>query len=185
MHAFLTPFNLQTLIHTTGYELHLIIINEVKFRIIQESVPRIKKCFDQLTIDEIWHRPNDNLVSIGNLVLHLCGNVKQYILFGLGGQPDERERQHEFDNTEKLSKEDSLEILDDLMNRVANLLDSLSPDLLTSKISVQGMVYTGFWILMHVAEHFSYHVGQITWHTKHIKNVYMKYYEGKNMDIIG
>jgi len=66
------------------HELHLIIINEVKFRIIQELVPRIKKCFDQITIDEICHRPNDNLVSIGNLVLHLCGNVKQLHLVWVG-----------------------------------------------------------------------------------------------------
>ena len=138
-----------------------------------------------MSIDEIWARPNDNLVSVGNLVLHLCGNVRQYVLFGLGGQPDDRVRQQEFDNTEKFPEEYLLQLLDELMNQVANVLDSLSPNLLTRKIMVQGMSYTGFGILLHVVEHFSYHVGQITWYTKLIKNVDMKYYGGKNLSITG
>ncbi|MDA0194889.1 MAG: DUF1572 family protein [Bacteroidetes bacterium] len=148
-------------------------------------MPRIKNCLERLSIDEIWTRPNDNLVSVGNLVLHLCGNVKQYILFGLDGQPDGRVRQNEFDNTGKISAEVLLQQLDDLMEKVTEVLDSLSPDLLTNKITVQEMVYTGFGILLHVVEHFSYHVGPITWHTKLIKNVDVKYYEGKDLDITG
>ena len=65
--------------------------------LIEESVPRILKCIDLLTDEELWHRHNDSVASLGNLILHLCGNVRQWIISGLGGAEDNRERQQEFD----------------------------------------------------------------------------------------
>ncbi|MEQ9423468.1 MAG: DinB family protein [Cyclobacteriaceae bacterium] len=161
------------------------ITHETKFKLKDEFVPRIKKCCDQLTLDEIWKRPNSNLVSVGNLILHLCGNVSQYILFGLGGLPDNRKRQEEFDFNEQLSKIELYDKLDHLMDDVSLVLDKLEPKILTQQITVQGMNYSGFGILMHVVEHFSYHVGQITWFTKLIKDVDMKYYGDKDLNITG
>ncbi len=146
---------------------------------------RIKKCFDQLSDEEIWKRPNGNLVSMGNLVLHLSGNVRQYILFGLGGNPDKRLRQTEFDHQEIISKETLLEDMDQLMVEVQNVLRGLNPECLTQKYSIQGIDITGFGILMHVVEHFSYHVGQITWYTKLVKDMDMQYYAGKDLNITG
>ena len=146
---------------------------------------RIKKCFDQLSDEEIWKRPNGNLVSMGNLVLHLCGNVRQYILFGLGGNPDKRLRQTEFDHQEIISKETLLEDMDQLMVEVQNVLRGLNPECLTQKYSIQGIDITGFGILMHVVEHFSYHVGQITWYTKLVKDMDMQYYARKDLNITG
>ena len=157
------------------------ITREVKYRLGEESVPRIKKCFDHLSEEEIWKRPNENLVSMGNLVLHLCGNVRQYILFGLGNAPDNRKRQEEFDHQVIISKETLLGKLDELMLEVNHVLDELPAESLTQKHNVQGRDITGFGILLHVVEHFSYHVGQITWYTKMIKDMDMKYYG--NMDL--
>ncbi len=162
-----------------------IVVKEAVYRLVQESVPRIKKCFVNLTDEEIWNRPNNNLVSLGNLILHLNGNVRQYILFGLGGQSDKRKRQSEFDHSEIIPKDKLLSDLDQLMVEVQEVLKNLDDDNLTKLFTVQGMELTGFGIIMHVVEHFSYHVGQITWHTKLLKEMDMKYYAGQDLDITG
>jgi len=161
------------------------IISEVKYRLGEESIPRIVKCLDQFSEDEVWKRPNENLVSMGNLILHLCGNVRQYIMFGLDGQPDQRQRQSEFNTQGPIAKSQLLNDLDQVFQDVSKVLDELSPEILTKTIKVQGMDYTGFGILMHVVEHFSYHVGQITWHTKLTRNMDMNYYEGKDLNLTG
>ena len=73
------------------------LISEVNFRLFEECVPRIKNCLSRLTDEQIWWRPNPRSNSIGNLILHLCGNVRQYIVSGLGGSPDNRNRDYEFE----------------------------------------------------------------------------------------
>ena len=162
-----------------------IITREVKYRLEEESVPRIKKCFDHLSEEEIWRSPNENLTSVGNLILHLCGNVRQYILFGLGNAPDNRKRQEEFDHQDIISKDILLSKLDELMLEVDHILDELPAESMTRKYNVQGMEITGFGILMHVVEHFSYHVGQITWYTKLVKDIDMKYYGDRDLNKTG
>ncbi len=58
----------------------------------EANTPRIEKCLAQLNETEVWLRPNGASNSVGNLLLHLCGNITQYILSSLGGQPDHRTR---------------------------------------------------------------------------------------------
>lgn len=166
-----------------GEQIKDIAIAEVKLRLIEESVPRIKKCLDQLTDNEIWYRPNQETVSVGNLILHLCGNVRQWILSGLGNAIDSRERQAEFDTAGPLPKEKLLTDLDELMEQVSNLLDQLTVKDLTSIKKVQGFEFTGLGILIHVVEHFSYHVGQITYFVKSNKNIDLGYYKGVDLDV--
>jgi hypothetical protein len=64
--------------------------------IVKNNLPHIVECLQQLSEDEIWWRPNSASNSAGNLVLHLCGNVRQWIISGLGGEEDKRERDREF-----------------------------------------------------------------------------------------
>ena len=99
--------------------------------------------------------------------------------------PDKRLRQSEFDHQEIISKETLLEDMDQLMVEMQNVLRGLNPECLTQKYSIQGIDITGFGILMHVVEHFSYHVGQITWYTKLVKDMDMQYYAGKDLNITG
>lgn len=61
------------------------LLAETRRRLFGESFPRLKKCLEQLSEEEIWHRPNPHSNSVGNLVLHLCGNARQWIASGLGG----------------------------------------------------------------------------------------------------
>ena len=162
--------------------LHRALIDEVKRRIIGESVPRIKQCLDRLSADEIWHRPNENVVSVGNLVLHLMGNLRQWVVSTLGQQPDHRQRDQEFNHIDPLPAAELGQQLDALMREVAAVLDQLTPADLAATHRVQGYQETGVAILMHVTEHFSYHTGQITYFVKTRKNVDMQYYDGQDLN---
>ncbi|MDZ4861130.1 MAG: DinB family protein [Candidatus Hydrogenedentes bacterium] len=157
------------------------LIAESVHRIIGESLPRIQKCLGLLTEEEIWHRPNAETVSVGNLVLHLCGNVRQWICTGLGGQPDHRERDKEFSAAGPIPAVELLRNLELTLHDAKAVLDGLDPDSLLVKRPVQIYQETGMSILVHVVEHFSYHTGQITYYTKTRKCVDTGYYTGQNL----
>jgi len=163
-------------------EVQTALIKEVKFRLFEESIPRLKKCLNELTEEEVWQRPNENSNSMGNLVLHLCGNVHQWIVHGIGGKEDSRQRQSEFDERGPIPKEKLLNDLDKLMLEVDHTLSDMEPAQLLATTTVQGFDTTGLSILVHVTEHFSYHVGQMTYYVKALKDLDMGYYNNVNLD---
>ena len=156
---------------------------EVRRRLVEESLPRIKKCLTRLSDEEIWRRPNDNTVSIGNLILHLNGNVKQWVISTLGGKEDNRVRQGEFDETGPIDRDKMISDLEETLAEVNQILKNLTTDQLTGSYMVQGFEENGVSILTHVTEHFSYHVGQITYSTKSMKDTDMGYYDGQDLDV--
>jgi uncharacterized damage-inducible protein DinB len=159
------------------------LIAETRRRLFRESTPRIHRCLGQLTEEEIWFRPNAETVSVGNLVLHLLGNVRQQLLSGVCGAPDRRHRQSEFDERGPIPAPELLRRLDELMAEVDRALDELDPQSLLTVRKVQGFDESGLSILVHVIEHFSYHVGQITYIVKARKAVDLKYYEGVDLNV--
>lgn len=159
------------------------LIAETKRRLIREFPPRIHRSLGQLTEGEIWWRPNAETVSVGNLVLHLIGNVRQNILSGLGGAPDGRRRQTEFDEPGPLPAAELLRRLDELMAEVDRVLDGIDPASLLTVRRVQGFEESGLSILVHVVEHFSYHVGQISYFVKSRKAVDLGYYAGVDLNV--
>jgi uncharacterized damage-inducible protein DinB len=159
------------------------LIAETLRRINGEGIPRLRKCLAQLTEGDIWYRPNANSNAVGNLVLHLNGNVRQWVISTLGGAPDRRQRQREFDERGPLPTAHLLELLDELERDFAKTLKELTPDALTKSYEVQGFQETGTGILLHVAEHFSYHVGQITYFVKMKKDLDIGYYEEEDLDV--
>ena len=167
---------------TTAQTIHNLLIKETKRRLFEEGVVRIKKSLSLMTEAQIWHRPNENSNSAGNLVLHLCGNVRQWLLTGLGKNPDIRTRQAEFDEKGPIATKALLEKLDQVMKEVDEMLDSLKPEDLTATHLVQGYQENGVSILVHVVEHFSYHVGQITYIVKALNDLDVGYYEGHELN---
>lgn len=149
---------------------------ETRRRLFEEGIPRIKKCLDLLTIEEIWHKPNANSNSVGNIVLHLCGNVRQWIGTGLGKLPEVRQRDEEFSHSEFLTKKKLLEKLNEIQEMSEQVLAKVSSDDLLTVHKVQVYEETGLSILVHVTEHFSYHVGQITYYVKAKKDLATAYY---------
>jgi uncharacterized damage-inducible protein DinB len=149
---------------------------------LDEGRRRIHKCLDLLTDAQVWHRPNAHVVSVGNLVLHLCGNVRQWIISTLGGEADHRERDREFSEQGPIAREELLRRLDGTIDRALEVIDGLDEEALLRGYHVQAYSPTGVGIVVHVTEHFSYHVGQITLHTKILRDVDTGYYAGVDLN---
>jgi uncharacterized damage-inducible protein DinB len=150
-------------------------------RRMREGQERIHRCVGLLDDRQLWHRPNANVVSVGNLVLHLSGNVGQWINATLGNRPDERQRQQEFD-LERTDRRGMMERLDAVLVSATDILGGLSHADLTRSWNVQGFRESGLAIVLHVVEHFSYHVGQVTLHTKLLKDLDTGYYAGQDLE---
>ena len=143
----------------------------------QEFVPRIRKCLALLSEDEIWWRGSESENSIGNLMLHLSGNVRQWIIAGLGGSPDRRERSKEFSARASYSKQAAFSLLESTVSEACEVLLGLSSEELLSTRTIQGFQCTGLQAVFHVVEHFSYHTGQIVFVTKLRTQKDMKFYD--------
>jgi uncharacterized damage-inducible protein DinB len=161
------------------------LIAECRRRLYTESMPRIRQCLGELTVEEIWARPNGHTNSVGNLVLHLAGNVRQWIVTGLGGSADLRERQAEFDTPGPMPTAELLGRLEKALSDASRVLDGLDPASLLMPRRVQGFTESGLSILVHVVEHFSYHTGQIAYIVKARKDVDLGFYRGQNLNAKG
>ncbi len=157
-------------------------VEECRRRMVDDDLPRIRKCLAELTDEEIWRRPNANTVSVGNLVLHLAGNVRQWVCAGLGGEKDVRERSKEFTETGPLPKAELQGLLEKSMEDAARAMARADAAELLRKRPVQAFEETGIGILIHVAEHFSYHTGQIVYAVKSGKGVDLAFYRGVDLE---
>lgn len=154
-----------------------IVKHQFNLRVYEESVVRIEKILGLLSEEEVWYRPNEHANSIGHLILHLCGNVTQWIGSGVGLQPDKRERDLEFDPQEQYVKAVLISKLQALRSITDDALSSVTNDEeLSLARSVQGFDETVLGIIVHVIEHFSYHTGQIAVITKYLKGVDLGFY---------
>jgi uncharacterized damage-inducible protein DinB len=142
------------------------VMEEVRRVLVEVYPPRIARCLKQLSEEEIWWRPNTASNSVGNLVLHLQGNVRQWIIAGLGGQPDRRDRDREFAETGPIPRRMLLASLRKTAKEAEEVLGNLSKRDLLRRFSIQGYNVTGLQAVCHVAEHFAFHAGQIIFVTK-------------------
>ena len=164
-------------IYSMATSLHQSLLNEVDHRLFDESLPRILTCLDELDNQQVWWRPNENSNSIGNLILHLVGNVNQWINSGLGQMEDHRHRQAEFDERQVIGKEKLVSKLLMTMAMAREVISNLPEKELLRVRPVQTFEETGLSILIHVTEHFSYHTGQIAYITKMIRDKQLGFYE--------
>jgi uncharacterized damage-inducible protein DinB len=126
----------------------------------------ITRCLSLLLEQEIWGRPNTASNCAGNLVLHLCGNVRQWIISGLGGAPDVRQRDAEFAERGPVARRSLIAKLRETVREADHVLARLPPEALLRRYSIQGFRVSGVASVAHVAEHFSHHAGQIIYLTK-------------------
>ncbi|MBI4907029.1 MAG: DUF1572 family protein [Acidobacteria bacterium] len=135
-------------------------------RKMEQYLHRIGVCIAQLDDDAIWFRSCENENAPGNLMLHLSGNVTQWILSGVGGAPDERRRNEEFDARDGLSRDQLLARLTNVVTEAVAIIRAQTADQLMQRRSIQGYSVTVLEAIFHVAEHFSQHTGQIIFATK-------------------
>ena len=132
----------------------------------QVYLPRIVRCLEELSREQIWWRANPASNSVGNLVLHLTGNVRQWIISGLGGEPDNRQRDQEFTERGPLPRRVLVAGLRQTVEEACQVLRKLSATDLARRHTIQGFRVSGLEVTYHVAEHFSHHAGQIILITK-------------------
>lgn len=158
------------------------LIAEARRRLLGESLPRLRRCLAELSEEEIWQRPNAATVSIGNLVLHLAGNLRQWILTGLGGAEDRRMREREFTETGPLPTAALVALIESTLEETRAVLEGLDPASLLAPRRVQGFEESGLSIIVHVVEHFSYHVGQMVYAVKSRKGIDLGFYRGVDLE---
>ena len=141
-----------------------------------EYLPKIERCLEQLNDEQIWWRANEESNSIGNLVLHLCGNARQWIVCGLGSAPDNRKRDAEFAQRDPLPREELLPLLISTLEEVVTVLRELDSSTLLEKRKIQGSSVDVLEAIFHVTEHFSMHTGQIIMLTKMLTQKDLRFY---------
>ena len=127
---------------------------------------RIEICVGKLTPDQIWMRGAETQNAAGNLILHLTGNVRQWILSGVGGEPDTRIRDEEFAARGGADPEELKRGLRETVDAAVAVIRSLPPARLTERTTIQGHDANLFEAIFHVVEHFSGHASQIIFITK-------------------
>jgi hypothetical protein len=165
--------------HSKSLELEF--IEQAIFR-MDEYLVKIEKCLDALKEKDIWLRPNESSNSIGNQILHLCGNITQYVISSLKNEKDLRERDAEFNARGGISKSELYDKLSVLVKESKEVIRDLDPDTLQKIRSVQGFNLSGMGIVLHVVEHFSYHTGQIVFWTKMLRNIDLGFYSDLNLN---
>jgi uncharacterized damage-inducible protein DinB len=159
--------------------------SEVRRRLLEESLPRLEKCLSLLSEEEVWIKPNSQTNSIGNLILHLRGNVAQWIGSGLGDWEDRRQRSLEFSSSGGPDKEELLRAIHETLLRAVAVVEEMNLEDFLRKRQVQCYEEWPVSILMHVVEHFSYHVGQIGLLVKLRTESDLGYYAGKDLEAKG
>ncbi len=148
---------------------------------MRRNLQGISKCVNLLDEAELWKDFNGNLVSIGNLLLHLSGNLSQYILSGLGGEPYTRQRAREFSDKPQMGKAELLARFTQIVERAVHVVEALSSESLTRNYIIQGTERSGARALFGAVEHLSYHTGQITFAVKQLKDMDVGYFAGVDL----
>jgi uncharacterized damage-inducible protein DinB len=138
---------------------------------------RIQDCISRLTPEQIWTRNSENENAIGNLVLHLSGNVRQWIGSGVAGMADHRQRDAEFDARGGVASAELAERLNATLVEAARIIREVPAHRLTERILPQGYEVTVLEAIAHVVEHFSMHTGQIILLTKMLTGQDLAYYQ--------
>lgn len=168
--------------HTTRENWASVYKSELVNKLFNEFWPRIIQCIDECDLELLWYQPNKNCNSIGNLVLHLEGNMRQWIISGIGGEFDVRQRKEEFIPKQGISVEELKEKLNKLKEEILPMLNKLTEDDLLKNYQIQTFSLSGIGVLLQVTEHFAYHLGQITYLVKSGKDIDTGYYDGLNLD---
>ncbi|WP_321476320.1 DUF1572 family protein [uncultured Paludibaculum sp.] len=127
---------------------------------------QIETCMGKLEDAQVWGRTGDNANSAGNLCLHLEGNVRQFIIHSIGGQPDVRVRDAEFGSRGGLTKQELLSKLSACVEEACAVLEKLAPERLLETVAPMGRAMLTLDAIYQVVQHFALHTGQIIFLTK-------------------
>jgi uncharacterized damage-inducible protein DinB len=143
---------------------------------LRELSSRLDVCLAQLTEEQIWARGGENENAVGNLVLHLCGNVRQWIIANIGGEPDQRQRDAEFAARGGLAGTDLRQRLSATVAEAIQVLQRVTAARLSERLVIQGYEGSVLDAIYHVVEHFAMHTGQVIFVTKMLTGTDLGFY---------
>lgn len=161
---------------TDNTQLSSLFIDYSRKKLLDQYWPRLKRVVEPLSDEAIWWRPNDASNSIGNLLLHLNGNVEQWLVNSFNGYRDERNRAIEFRERRLISGRNLLARLEATMQQAGDTLDRLTPERLERIYEIQGYTVSGLDAVYQVVEHFGMHYGQVLWIVKATTGVNFGFY---------
>lgn len=133
---------------------------------LEEAVKKIEHCLNQLTDEQVWWRPDESQNTIGNLILHLCGNLRQWVVSGLGGAKDERDRPKEFSERGPVAKSDLMAGLTAVVTESTDVLSKLPATEWLRVRRIQGFEVSGLEALFNTVPHFRGHTQEIIFRTR-------------------
>src|SRR5438045_3785371 len=148
-----------------------------RYHLAEDFLPKIQHCLEKLSDDQIWWRANEQSNSIGNLVLHLCGNARQWIVCGVGVGADGRDRDAEFAQREIVPRDELLSLLRRTITDVDSTLARYEPERLLETRIIQSTESSALDAILHVVEHFAMHAGQIVLLTKILAKKDLAFYD--------
>lgn len=148
-----------------------------RHHLVLEYLPKITACVRQLREEDFWWRASEVENSVGNLLIHLTGNLRQWIISGIGGAPDIRMRQEEFDVRGGRSKDEVLDHFTATVEEVDHILAAFEVGRLTEVRRFQRWDYSCLYAIFHVVEHVAQHMGQIIFITKLRNTTDLKFYD--------
>ncbi len=126
----------------------------------------VNHCLNQLHDEDMWWSPDASGNSIGIILQHVCGNLKQWILSGVGGTPDTRNRPQEFVSDNTASKADLHRMFSAVFDEVLTILENLPPERLTERAGIQDTDQSLLGAVYVAITHLDMHVGQILYLTR-------------------
>jgi uncharacterized damage-inducible protein DinB len=152
-------------------------VERSRYYLSNEYPTKIRLAVAPLDEKVMWHRFNEDCNSIANLLLHLSGNIRQWIVCGVGGAPSERDRAAEFAARSGPTRDELLATLDDTVHEADGVLSKLNEGDLDRTVTIQGRDTTVLGAVYHVVEHFGMHTGQIIMLAKIHSPGAVKFYE--------
>jgi len=150
---------------------------EARRHLREDYLPKIERCLERLTDEQVWWRASERSNSVGNLLLHLEGNLRQWVVCGAGGAADARVRDREFEERRQLPREELLKALRAAVDEADDALARLDPAALLETRRVQGLDVTLLTAVFHAVEHFSMHTGQVILLTKMLADEDLAFYD--------
>lgn len=135
-------------------------------QVLQTHFERLEDALRVLPPQDLWWRPHEQCLSMGMILLHLEGNLGQWILAGFGGSQDTRQRSSEFAGSPAGNSDELLQALTKTHSRAVALMKAVPDSALKEQRMIQGFQLSTQGALLHVVEHFSWHVGQAVWIAK-------------------
>jgi hypothetical protein len=135
---------------------------------LDSALSRIQHCLGQLSDEQVWWRPRLDMNSIGNLVLHLTGNIKQLIVSAVGNEPDDRDRPAEFSARDTLPKSGLLERLASMVERAKSTISRATIDELCRVRRIREFEWSGLQAIVRSVAHFRGHTQEIIHQTRTI-----------------